>query len=155
MTERKPPGVSFESWVDRQIREAADRGAFDNLPGAGKPLPGLRKPRDEMWWIRQKLDQEGLSADTLLPEPIRLRKEIDRLPETVRPLPTEASVRDTVAALNRRIAAWLAAPSGPHIPVTPVDADEVVAGWRTARRRVPATPAVPSRKRRWWRRSGG
>jgi hypothetical protein len=36
MTERKPPGVSFESWVEKQIREAADRGEFDNLPGASR-----------------------------------------------------------------------------------------------------------------------
>jgi hypothetical protein len=39
MTERKPPDLSFTSWIDRRINEAAERGAFDNLPGAGKPLP--------------------------------------------------------------------------------------------------------------------
>ncbi|WP_236788212.1 DUF1992 domain-containing protein [Amycolatopsis sp. GM8] len=150
MTERKPPGVTFETWVDKQIREAQERGEFDNLPGRGKPLPGLDKPRDELWWIRQKLDDEGLSADVLLPEPIRLRKEIGRLPETVRPLPTERLVRDAVAELNRRIAEWLRAPSGPHIPVAPVDADEVVAGWRESR---PAPGEPPAEKRRrWWRR---
>jgi hypothetical protein len=38
MTERKPPGMSFESWVDKQIREATERGEFDGLPGAGKPI---------------------------------------------------------------------------------------------------------------------
>ena len=32
MTERKPPGVSFESWVDKQIREAEARGEFAELP---------------------------------------------------------------------------------------------------------------------------
>jgi len=41
MTERKPPGVSWESWFDEQIRRAREDGAFDNLPGAGKPLPDL------------------------------------------------------------------------------------------------------------------
>ncbi|WNI16501.1 DnaJ family domain-containing protein [Actinacidiphila sp. ITFR-21] len=41
MTERKPPGVSFESWTDKQIREAEARGAFADLPGVGKPLPAL------------------------------------------------------------------------------------------------------------------
>ncbi|SMC89901.1 DUF1992 domain-containing protein [Lentzea albidocapillata] len=40
MTQRKPPGMGFESWIDRQIREAQERGEFDNLPSAGKPLPG-------------------------------------------------------------------------------------------------------------------
>ncbi|WP_037834016.1 DnaJ family domain-containing protein, partial [Streptomyces sp. NRRL S-481] len=37
MTERKPPGVDFGSWVDKQIRDAETRGEFDRLPGAGKP----------------------------------------------------------------------------------------------------------------------
>ena len=39
MTERKPREISFASWIDERIAEAADRGAFDNLPGAGKPHP--------------------------------------------------------------------------------------------------------------------
>ncbi|GLZ01820.1 hypothetical protein Acsp02_90710 [Actinoplanes sp. NBRC 103695] len=30
----------YESAVDRQLREAQERGEFDNLPGAGKPLRG-------------------------------------------------------------------------------------------------------------------
>ena len=52
MTERKPPGVGFETWVERQIREATERGEFDNLPGAGKPVADLDKPHDELWWIK-------------------------------------------------------------------------------------------------------
>lgn len=28
----------WEHWIDQQIREAQERGDFDNLPGAGKPL---------------------------------------------------------------------------------------------------------------------
>ena len=39
MTERKPPGTSWETWIEAQIRVAREQGAFDNLPGAGKPLP--------------------------------------------------------------------------------------------------------------------
>src|SRR5215218_2217953 len=61
MTERKPPGVGFETWVERQLREAAERGAFDDLPGAGKPIPDLDKPHDELWWVKQKLRDEGLA----------------------------------------------------------------------------------------------
>src|SRR5580698_722270 len=39
MTERKPAGMSFRSWIDEQIDRATAQGAFDDLPGAGKPLP--------------------------------------------------------------------------------------------------------------------
>jgi hypothetical protein len=38
MTERKPSGMSFTSWIDQQINEAKERGLFDNLPGEGKPF---------------------------------------------------------------------------------------------------------------------
>jgi DnaJ family protein C protein 28 len=35
---RKYYGKRFEDYVSEQIREAMERGEFDNLPGAGKPL---------------------------------------------------------------------------------------------------------------------
>lgn len=37
MTRRKPMGVSFEDWTDRLVREAQERGEFDDLPGAASP----------------------------------------------------------------------------------------------------------------------
>lgn len=158
MTERKPPDIDFETWVDRQIREAAERGDFDDLPGSGKPLPNLDKPHGEMWWIKQKVQEEELSTEALLPTPLQLRKEIERLPDTVEDLPTEQAVRDVVAELNRRIVDWLRAPSGPRVRLGPVNADDVVADWR-ANRRSPepsaapvATPSTRTPKRRWWTR---
>ncbi len=36
---RRRRAYIVESSVERQIREAQERGEFDNLPGAGKPLP--------------------------------------------------------------------------------------------------------------------
>ncbi|MGE0433012.1 MAG: DUF1992 domain-containing protein, partial [Planctomycetota bacterium] len=32
MVDRKPTGMQWESWIDRLIREADERGEFDNLP---------------------------------------------------------------------------------------------------------------------------
>ncbi|PTR26613.1 uncharacterized protein DUF1992 [Rhodococcus sp. OK519] len=130
MTERKPLRATFESWVEAQIRGAYERGEFENLEGAGKPIPG---GAGGDWWVRGYLEREGMSADALLPEPLRLRKDIERLPEAVRSARTEPEVRDAVARLNRRIAAWLRNPSGPQVPIGRVDADEVVARWRRDR----------------------
>lgn len=135
MTERKPAGTSVESWVEQQILRAQERGEFDNLPGAGKPIPGINEPYDEMWWVKGYARREGLSTEAMLPEPLRLRQEIARLPDTVRGLPSEQAVRDVVAKLNQRIAAWLRAPSGPQVVVRPVDADETVRQWRADRQR--------------------
>jgi Domain of unknown function (DUF1992) len=157
MTERKPSGISFESWVDKQVREAEERGDFDDLPGTGKPLPCSSGPHDENRWIKQKLASEGLSTDALLPTPIQLRKEIDRLPDTVRGLKSERAVREVVTNLNHEIVDWLRAPSGPRIPMHPVDADDVVEQWRSDRaqreEKTPASPVTdePSRTA-WWHR---
>ncbi|MGW0040087.1 DnaJ family domain-containing protein [Rhodococcus sp. NPDC003348] len=129
MTERKPWNVPFESWVERQIRLAQERGEFDNLAGAGKPLPPI-DDSDELWWVKRKLAAEGLSTEALLPPSLQLRREVERLSDVVADLPTEQAVREAVADLNRRIADYLRAPSVPVVPVHKVDADRAVATWR-------------------------
>ncbi|NDL59030.1 DUF1992 domain-containing protein [Phytoactinopolyspora mesophila] len=168
MTQRKPAGMGFESWIDRQIREAEERGEFDDLPGAGKPLTNLGRSNDEMWWIREKLEREGLSTDAVLPTPLKLRKEVDQLPEIVRGLPTEDDVRAAVEEVNERIKAYWRDPSssmGPQVPVAPADVEKVVERWRAERAGSagnqpepvpePSAPAQPKPRRRWWKRSGG
>lgn len=151
------PDPRYETAVDRQIREAQERGEFDDLPGKGKPLPGLDGKFDENWWIRGFLRREGLPTDALLPTSVQLRKEIDRLPETVRALRDERLVRDAVEELNLRIVDHMRYPTGPRVPIRRLDPDEVVARWRSERpERVrtapPAPPAPPQPRRSWWSR---
>ena len=93
MTERKPAGMTFTSWIDQQISDAEERGAFDNLPGAGKPLPRRQEDAGQVW-LRDYLRREGVAAEEMLPVPLRLRKELERLPETVRELRREQDVRE-------------------------------------------------------------
>jgi Domain of unknown function (DUF1992) len=156
MTERKPREISFASWVDQQVSEAAERGAFDNLPGAGKPL-SRRGGTDA--WLQDYLRREGVSADELLPTPLRLRKEAERLAGSVQDLSSEDEVRTVVKGLNRRIVEWRRIPDGPPIYLRLVDEDAMVARWRDARRGPPAPvppdrphPDPPPRRPRWWRR---
>jgi len=62
-------------------------------------------------------------------------------------------VRDVVRDLNRRIAEWVRAPTGPAIPVRKVDPEAVVREWRAARSLPPPQPPpAPRARRRWWRR---
>ncbi|SDK01362.1 DUF1992 domain-containing protein [Streptomyces indicus] len=132
MTERKPPGVSFESFVDKQIREAEARGDFARLPGAGKPLDGLDKPYDELWWIRKKMHQEQLPG--ALPPALALRKEVEDALAAAPEAPSERAVRALLEPLNEKIAEFLRRPpAGPHLGRGPVDIDEVVREWRRAR----------------------
>ncbi|MCP2317901.1 protein of unknown function (DUF1992) [Nocardia amikacinitolerans] len=133
MTERKPPDQTFESWIDKQVREATERGEFDNLRGAGQPIPGVGTQVDENWWLRSYLRREGVRADGMLPESLVLRRDVERIQETVAELDTEREVRAEVAELNQRVVRYVRAPTPPHVPVGPVDADTVVRRWRDER----------------------
>lgn len=131
MTERKPAGVGFETWVDRQIREAEERGAFADLPGAGKPIPGLDRPYDAMWWVKAKMEREGLSA---LPPSLMLRKAAEDARRQATRARSEAEVRRTLTEIDVRICEALARPpEGPPLNLTPFDIDAVVAEWRAGR----------------------
>jgi hypothetical protein len=140
MTERKPAGMTFTSWIDKQIAEATERGAFDNLPGAGKPIPHRGDEDAAQAWLREYLRKEGVSAEALLPTPLRLRKAIDRLAADVPGMRSEDDVREAVGELNHQIREWRRIPLGPPIFVPLVDADAMVASWRAAQ----PGPAVPS-----------
>lgn len=135
------PLSRFESVVDQQVRAAQERGDFDDLPGKGKPLPGWGRPDDDQWWLRQYVNREGLAAEALLPTSLQLAREVERLPEKVGRLASEQAVREAVDELNGRIVAHLRMPSGPYVPLTTVDADEVVAQWREARQPPNERPA--------------
>ncbi|MFE2327707.1 DUF1992 domain-containing protein [Streptomyces sp. NPDC059385] len=131
MTERKPPGVDIESWVDRQIREAADRGEFEELPGFGKPLASLDAPYDEMWWIKGKMHREGFAA---LPPSLALRKEAEDALEAARAARSERRVRAILTEINEKIAAALRMPpQGPPLNLTEYDVEDVLEEWRAAR----------------------
>lgn len=69
----------WESPVDRQIREARERGDFDNLPGAGKPLD-LGDLNDPDWWVKRLAARENLDLSGALPGALGLRKEAAGFP---------------------------------------------------------------------------
>ncbi|MDR2620656.1 MAG: DUF1992 domain-containing protein [Propionibacteriaceae bacterium] len=58
------PTVVYEGFVERKLREALASGAFDDLPGSGKPLR-LRYERDPDWWLRSKIEDEHLDVKEL------------------------------------------------------------------------------------------
>jgi hypothetical protein len=131
VTRRKPGDIRFESWVDRQIRQARERGEFDDLPGAGAPLPDLGKPYDDMWWVKRKLRSENLSY---LPPSLALRKEAHEALAGAARAKTEAEVRERIAAINETIRdAIRRGIRGPEVPLAPFDVERIVREWRQAR----------------------
>ena len=133
MTERKPRGMTFRSWVDQQVADAEARGVFRDLPGAGKPLNLSGDGDFTDTWLRDYVRREGASFEEALPLPLRLRKESERLAQEAGQFPSEAAVRAAVADLNRRIMDWRRIPVGPPVYVKLADADAIVATWREAR----------------------
>ena len=100
MTERKPPGVPWESWIDRQIRQARERGEFEDLPGTGQPLPDLDRPFDELWWVKEKLRREELSY---MAPSVALRQHVHDALQAASRAKSEAEVRRLIAEVNEQI----------------------------------------------------
>ncbi|MGO4957429.1 DUF1992 domain-containing protein [Luteococcus sp. Sow4_B9] len=126
--------VVFESWIDRQIREATERGEFSNLPGEGKPLRGLGRPDDPNWWAMQKLEQEDLRG--AMPGPLAVRREKQDIQQTLADVRDEATARAIVEDLNERIKQSCLTPiEGRTILTGRLDVEETLALWRARRRR--------------------
>ena len=131
MTERKPPGTSWETWIDEQIRVAREQGAFDNLPGAGKPLPNLDQEYDLAVWVKQLVHREQLS---ILPPSLELLRKVEKELAAIEKLHDEATVRRRVAALNAEIAKVNATViAGPPTRLGTLDVEQVVTQWRRRR----------------------
>ena len=129
MTERKPRVTSFESWIEAQISSAAAEGAFDNLPGAGKPLG---QDFDPDWWLKQLKQREQVS--TALPPSLELVRKVRTELAAIQTVGDETAVRRRIAALNAEIAKLNATVvEGPPTRVAVLDIDQVVARWQQAR----------------------
>ena len=98
--EHKRQGMSWETWVERRLREAREQG-FDDLAGLGKPLEV--RDHDPMSWVREKDRQKGLPITALLPPSLAVAKEVEDLPVTLARERSEARVRDPLTDLNRSL----------------------------------------------------
>lgn len=131
MSERKPQGASVGSWIEAQISAAMRDGAFDNLKGAGKPLPNSGQGYDPDRWVKQLLEREGAE---ITPPALALRRKVERELAAIDMLADEASVRTRVAALNAEIAKFNATVvEGPPTNLAPFDIEQIVTRWRQSR----------------------
>jgi hypothetical protein len=118
VTRRKPVDMSFEDWTERQIREAQERGAFSNLPGAGKPIPDIDKPWSAERWAADLARREGVDLSVALPVPLRLRRDRERLLGGLASLRTEQQVREVVADFNSSVREAFRRPTTGGPPMT-------------------------------------
>ncbi|HSE69687.1 MAG TPA: DUF1992 domain-containing protein [Nocardioidaceae bacterium] len=148
-------------WVDLQIRRAMERGDFDNLPGAGKPIRGLDGTHDPDWWVKSLIEREQITG--VLPPALGLRREDAELNAVIDREGTEEGVRRVVEDFNRRVVdARRQLLGGPPVVTATRDVDQEVVAWRARlaerrrRQREQLQEAVepPARPRRWFRRRG-
>jgi hypothetical protein len=145
-------------WVDLQVRRAMERGEFDNLPGAGKPIRGLGGTYDPDWWVKGLIEREKLTG--LLPPALALRKEDAELDGRLDKETTEAGVRRLVEDFNHGVVeARRQLLGGPPVITPTRDVDAEMQAWRErrdARRREQARlmaemfPEQPRRHRWRW-----
>jgi hypothetical protein len=161
VTERKPPGASWESWTDKQIEEGRRAGLFDGLDGEGKPIEGLDGPHDEEWWVKAKLRREKIDY---LPPTIAIRGERDVAVGRALDAASEADARLILEQVNDRIRYVNShTVSGPPSTVWVVDVESMLERWRAAHPPPPPPaqcdepaeldgPSRPRRSGRWLRR---
>lgn len=149
-------------WVEMQVRRAVERGEFDNLPGAGKPIRGLGSTHDPDWWVKGLIERERITG--VLPPALALRTEDAELDAALDRETTEAGVRRVVADFNRRVVeARRQLQGGPPVVTPTRDEDAEVAAWRERllerrerQRRLLQEQVAASEgrgaRRRWWHR---
>lgn len=143
--------------VEVSIEQAIRRGDFDNLPGSGKPIPGLGSTTGPDWWIRRKIERERLTG--LGPPALTLRTEYASLAARLDDLRGEGEVREYLEDFNHRvIEARRQLLGGPPVVTPTVEPDDWVREWRERRdaaaRRTAArrdTETTRPQKWRFWR----
>jgi hypothetical protein len=148
------------AWVEIQLQQAMRAGEFDDLPGAGKPIPGIDRPHDPDWWLKRLIEREKISV---LPPALALRREDAELDGVLDRESSPQGVRRVIEDFNARIIeARRQLQGGPPV-ITPLrDVDAEIEAW-TIRR----TERVAEQKARlaeiraaelaaapppWWRR---
>jgi hypothetical protein len=91
--------MSIESSIEQRIREAIERGEFDNLPGKGKPLDleaYFNTPED----LRMAFAM--LKSNEFVPEEVEMLKEIKQLRADVAAATDETERAALIKKLNER-----------------------------------------------------
>jgi hypothetical protein len=135
-------------WVDLQVRKAIDRGAFDDLPGAGKPLH-LPDQHDPDWWVKGLVEREKITG--IAPPAIGLRQEDAELDAALDREFGPEGVRRAVEDFNRRVVdARRQLTGGPPVVTRLRDVETEIARWRERRQaaREAARRAIAEDRRR-------
>lgn len=157
-----------QTWVDLQVRQAMERGEFDDLPGSGRPIADLGSEHDPDWWVKKLVEREQVTG--VLPPALALRREDAELDELLDELLTEREALEVVEDFNARVMRARYTPvEGPPLITMPRDVEDTLDRWRTRRAARSAAARAEARQRdaqrlaeeqarsrarlqRWWQR---
>ena len=91
--------MSIESAIEQKIREAIERGEFDDLPGKGKPIDleaYFNTPED------LRMGFSILRSNDFVPEEVELFKEIDELKDKIEACTDDTELRGLQKRLHER-----------------------------------------------------
>jgi len=91
---------AFQRIVEKRIKEAQKRGAFDDLPGSGEPLEfedDSRIPED------LRLAYKILKNADFLPPELHLKKEIRQMEDMLENIPDERERCRMIKSINYKI----------------------------------------------------
>ena len=92
--------LGYQKLIEKKIKEAKERGEFDNLPGQGKPLnldDDSSVPED------LRLAYKILKNADCLPPEIELRKEIRQMEDMLENIPDERERYRQIKRINLKI----------------------------------------------------
>ena len=116
-----------EPWIERVIREAQEAGKFNDVAGAGEPLPDIGQPYEPGWWARRWIARERQREASA-----ELARAIERELPRVMAGTVESKTRAGLESLNTRIKEHNeCARDGNDLPL--LDVDGLLEEW--ARRR--------------------
>lgn len=148
-----PPMAPDQARLESAMDAAIARGDFADLPGAGKPLK-MPSTNDPDWWIKQRIAEDDVDRDALLPVVMLLRREYERRAETLIALRDETAVREYAEDFTRRVREDRARTPGARTLAPELDPEAAVVQWRELRAALPEpepgpAPVAPPR-RHWW-----
>ena len=90
----------YQKIIEQKIREAQERGEFDNLPGKGEPLNIEDESRipEEL-----RLSHKILKNANCLPPEIELRNEIRQMADLLSGIPDEEEKYRQIKSINLKI----------------------------------------------------
>ncbi len=92
--------VVFQKIIEQKIKEAQEKGLFDNLPGRGSPL----KPEDDSHVPDDlRLAYKILKNADCLPPELELRKEIRQMEDMLENIPDEKEKYRQIKKINYKI----------------------------------------------------